>query len=292
MCVHVKSSKLYLSVVVVIMYKYLLSRIFNKYVKISIILLGVLLLASANGQKVEAQNRFVPLETLENKGTVRGVIRPNSEAVLATDISARVKKITFKNGQHFNKGDLLIAFDCSRYNAQLMGAEAEFRAQNITYKSNNRLLKHRAVGSNEVAIAKAARDKALAGVRELKALVSMCKIYAPYDGHVVERKINEHEYSGPNVPLMKILDSSELEINLIVPSNWLNWLTKGTAFKFSVDETGVEYAATVKRIGAEVDPVSQTVNIMGSFDKLPKNVLSGMSGTARFSKNSKAALLQ
>jgi multidrug efflux pump subunit AcrA (membrane-fusion protein) len=49
-----------------------------------------------------------------------------------------------------------------------------------------------------------------------------------------------------------------------------------------VDETGRGYSARIKEIGAAVDAASQTVKVTGVFDTLPKDVLSGMSGSAQF----------
>ena len=79
-----------------------------------------------------------------------------------------------------------------------------------------------------------------------------------------------------------ILDDGELEIELIVPSAWLTWLSSGSGFSLRVDETGREYDAEIARIGAAADPVSQTVRLEARFRKHPTDVLAGMSGTARF----------
>ena len=76
--------------------------------------------------------------------------------------------------------------------------------------------------------------------------------------------------------------TSELELDLIVPSNWLRWVNRGTTFIFSVDELGQEYKARVTRLGAKVDAVSQTIKLTGSFVVRPQSVLAGMSGTATF----------
>ena len=53
-------------------------------------------------------------------------------------------------------------------------------------------------------------------------------------------------------------------------------------FTFQLDETGEKVRASVGRIGASVDPVSQSVRLAGEFVSRPPDVLSGMSGTAIF----------
>jgi len=109
-----------------------------------------------------------------------------------------------------------------------------------------------------------------------------CVIQAPYSGRVAELAVNAFETPGVNQPLMKIIGSDELELRLIVPSNWLSWLKIGESFSFQVDETGDEHQALVTQVGAEVDAVSRTVAITAKFESLPATVLPGMSGTALF----------
>ena len=88
--------------------------------------------------------------------------------------------------------------------------------------------------------------------------------------------------SFPMTSCSSVLDDSSLEIELVLPSSTLSWLKRKSAFTFTVDETHREYPAKVKEIGANVDPASQTVKVVGSFGSLPADVLAGMSGTAQF----------
>ena len=83
-------------------------------------------------------------------------------------------------------------------------------------------------------------------------------------------------------PILRIIDDTTLEIDLIVPSDWLSWLDKGARFTFTVDETGKQYEADVIRLNAAVDPVSQTIKIRANFVGEPAGVLAGMSGFAKF----------
>ncbi|MFT7576275.1 MAG: membrane fusion protein (multidrug efflux system) [Alphaproteobacteria bacterium] len=79
-----------------------------------------------------------------------------------------------------------------------------------------------------------------------------------------------------------MVSETKFEIELIVPSHWLRTIGIGAAFKFTVDELGATYTGKLIRLGAAVDPVSQTIKIIGTFDTKPSKVLSGMSGSALF----------
>ena len=82
----------------------------------------------------------------------------------------------------------------------------------------------------------------------------------------------------PGQALLEILDDSTLELEFIVPSRWLSWVRSGSAFQVSIDETGKSYPAKVQRIGARVDPVSQSVKLTAVIDGRFNELVAGMSG--------------
>lgn len=210
----------------------------------------------------------------------RGVVRSRAVATLMADLTAQVAYLPFQAGDSFRAGDVLLRFDCRHIEIAIAGAKAELAAREVTYRANLKLKQHDAVGNNDLLISKAQADKARAELAALQLRLQKCTIIAPFDGRVAERLIEEHETPAANSPLLKILKDSELEIDVILPSKALAWLRKGMRFQFHVDETGERLDAELIRIGAAVDPVSQTIKVSGRFLTPSKRVLHGMSGTA------------
>ena len=69
---------------------------------------------------------------------------------------------------------------------------------------------------------------------------------------------------------------------MIVPSRAAARVKAGDAFALSVEETGEVVRGHVVRVGAAVDPVSQTLKVVGALDAAGGTVLPGMSGKADF----------
>jgi membrane fusion protein (multidrug efflux system) len=228
-----------------------------------------------------------PTSSAAELSTIRGVVKATAQATLASQVQGRISQLPFREGQRFKKGALLVALDCSRYEAELASAQAEYRAKRKTYENNLRLAEHRAIGQLELEVSLAESDKAAAAVKAAQVNVNGCTVRAPFPGRVVKTIVNEHENVFPNDQLLSLLDDSLLEIELIMPSKSLAWLKVGTAFEYAIDETGERYPAIVQDIGANVDPASQTVKVKGRFRTQPDNVLAGMSGTATFAELSR-----
>ena len=215
---------------------------------------------------------------------LRGVVRSKARVEIATDLTVPLARAPLRDGMGFRKGDVLLEFDCSRLEAEHRAASAAARAAAIEYNQQAHLQKFGAAGKGDVALASATREKGQAELELAEARMAGCRIEAPFDGRVVELLGEAHEMPEPGKPLVIIVDDRNLEIDFVAPSRWLRWLSDGDRFDFTVDETGATVLGHLERIGAEVDPVSQTIRLTGTLDVTNGGILPGMSGTARFAR--------
>ncbi len=213
---------------------------------------------------------------------VRGVVRASAQAVISSDLTARVAKVGFREGAQFRMGDVLVAFDCRRHKAEFASAEAQHREMLVAFESALFLEKRNASSRQDVEIARARADRAAAEAEVIRSRLDQCTITAPFDGSVAELGIHEHETPVAGTQLFFIVAKREPKIELIVPSTWLTWLKPGAEFQFQVDETDKSYVGVVRRLGAAVDTVSQTIKVFAKFAAPTPDILPGMSGTAQF----------
>ena len=249
----------------------------NKVVA-AVFLTAVVGLPSSSWPKGEQAAQIARVE----HGVVRGIIKAAAQAVLYAQVQGRVSMLPYKEGQRFEKGHMLVQIDCDKYRAELAVAIAEHDAKDKVYKNNLELEKLNAVSKLDLEMSEAEVKKTLASIRVATVNVKGCQIAAPFGGRIVSVMVNEHENVFPNDKLISLLDDSSLEIELVLPSSSLAWLKRKSPFTFVVDETRRSYPARVKEIGASVDAASQTIKVTGAFEKLPPEILAGMSGTAQF----------
>ena len=214
----------------------------------------------------------------------RGIVRAINEATLRTELVARITEIGVREGDRFEKGARLVAFDCSRQRAQLASADAAYREMKLTLDNNKYLRRRSAIGRHDVKVSQARVDKAAAEAAVLRADVAKCEVVAPFDGAVAELLIKPHETPSAGQPMMRIASNADLEIELIVPSRWLIWIRPDLPFTLRVDELESAVQARIARIGRVVDPVSQTVKLYGKPERSPPGLKSGMSGEAIFER--------
>nr|WP_176514239.1 efflux RND transporter periplasmic adaptor subunit [Pseudomonas faucium] len=244
-----------------------------------------LALAAGMAQAADDGDPLLQEGSTATSGDIRGVLRARSQAVLASELPGRVVEIPYAEGQAFAKGDVLVRFDCSAYQAQANASAASVRAAREELRNKQQLAALNSVGRFEVALAEARQAQAQAEAQVYQVQVQRCQVKAPYDGQVVERRVQAHESVASGAPLLEIVDNRSLEIHLLVPSRWLGRLKPEQAFSFVPDETGTPIAAVVKRLGARIDEGSQTLLLIASVPASTPGLLAGMSGTAHFAES-------
>lgn len=218
----------------------------------------------------------------EKDGRIRTQFAPRNEVVISSELSAKIASLPLREGDAFRAGQSLVAFDCTLFQAQLNKAQAMLEASRQTLGVTRRLAELNSAGALEVQQAEAREKEGAAEVAYMKATVSKCGIAAPFAGRIAKRLVANHQYVTPGTPLLGLIDTGELELQLIVPSRWLAWLKPGARFTVQVDELARNVDARVTRIGARIDPVSQSVGLTATVDGSAAGLLPGMSGWAVF----------
>ncbi|MGE5471645.1 MAG: efflux RND transporter periplasmic adaptor subunit [Bacteroidota bacterium] len=209
---------------------------------------------------------------------IRAQLSPRRYTTLAAEIGAKISRLPVPEGEAFKQGQTLVVFDCSVPAAQLNKARAALAAAQTTYSANQRLIETGSVGKVEVDVSGAEVTKNRAEVAANAAVLAKCSVPAPYAGRIAEQKVREQQYVQPGQALLEIIDDSVLELEFIAPSHWLAWLKNGYGFQVKIDETNKNYPAKVLRIGARVDPVSQSVKVAAAIDGKFPQLIAGMSG--------------
>ena len=225
------------------------------------------------------------LFTVSSKAEVResrALVVASQEAVLSSELAARIHSISVKEMERFKKGDLLIQFDCSLYEAQKDVVRANENSALIKLKSDEQMLQMRSIGKYELELSISEYEKAKSELLIAELNVERCEIRAPFDGAVEEVVVNAFESIQPQVELMKIIKTDVLELEMVVSSEWVSWLTIGHPITVYIDEIQEEFNASISGIGANVDAVSQTIQLKGTITNASSALLPGMSGRVVF----------
>ena len=249
---------------------------------------GVASSMSAMAQPSEPIPAVRPLPSFNGSGTVdrdgrmRVQISASQQTSLSAELAANIETLPFREGDSFEEGQVLVEFDCALFRAQLSKAEAQAESAQQALRVSRRLAELNSISNLEVEQAGAKVKETEAEAGAMRVTVSKCSLNAPFSGRVAKTYVEPHEYVTQGKPLLEVVNTKQLEVKLIVPSRWLTWLARGKRFSIHVDDLNRNYTARVTRLGARIDPVSQSVSLVGEIEGSPAELLPGMSGWAIF----------
>lgn len=197
-------------------------------------------------------------------------------------MSGRLIQFPLRDGDAFKRGEVLARFFCDDKESTLARAKAVLDGKRAVEVTKQRL---RALGTSSIVeyqVAQADAEQAAADVKTAQTLVDACTVVAPFSGRVSSVQTQNYQYLQTGAPLLGIVGDSGLIIEMIVPSQWLEWLKPGTPFHIAIDETGQTWPASITRLSGKVDAVSRSIKVYGRIDKTATGLLPGMSGRAIF----------
>jgi membrane fusion protein, multidrug efflux system len=242
--------------------------------------LGFIAALDVTGSAAQQAEFSAPLPLPNGPPEIRAQLTPREYTTLSSEMAGRIDRIGTRTGDPFHKGDVLVVFDCAVPHAQVAKARAVVTQAERTYAINQRLVTLKSMGQLELDVSGAEVQKAKADLAVAEAVESKCSITAPFSGVTVDQKAREFQYATPGQPLLDVLDDHGLEVELIAPSRWLSWLKPGYAFQVNIGETEKSYSAKITRLGGRVDPVSQSIKVIGEISANAPELMSGMSGRA------------
>lgn len=214
---------------------------------------------------------------------LRVQLEARRHATIASELAGRLAALLLEPGETFAEGDPLAQLACTLHEARLSRAQAAEHAARRQLDVAENLDRLQSISVAEL-------TRAQSDVAQMRAervleqtLVARCQVLAPYAGRVAKRHVEPGEYVREGDPLLDIYQASDYRVTLLAPSTWLPRLAPGQRFEVRLDETGRRYPAEIVRLGAEVDPLSQSIKVVGRLLDEPGDLLPGMSGSAQFS---------
>lgn len=203
-----------------------------------------------------------------------------AETVISSPIVGLVQQLPVRVGTRFDKGEVIVRFDCTENEAKAQIAQSELTAASEALEAKIRLKAMDAASEIEVTTAAAQVAKAEAQLKLTQHQVGQCKLSAPFAGYVVRVMGKPHQTTTVGQPLLEIISAGVPRLRVSASSKLFTKIRVGTPLRVTIDETGLGYNAQVSTVNARIDPVNQTFEMEARVQGAAANLLPGMSGTA------------
>ncbi|GAB4315936.1 MAG: efflux RND transporter periplasmic adaptor subunit [Candidatus Sumerlaeia bacterium] len=224
-------------------------------------------LAPAGAEVAVVTPSVIPVTT-EAVGTL--LARFSTE--ISPKILATVLKIEVNAGDNVTQGQRLVVQDDRDVQARLdqarkalEAAEANLKQAEQDYKRHKDLY-DKGVESREIfeqyetgrTVARAKVEQARAAVKEAEVMLSYTTLYAPYDGRITDKLLNEGDMGQPGKPILKMYNPQRLRLEANVPESLTPHIRTGQELTVRIDALNLEARGIVEEIVPSTDVITRT----------------------------------
>lgn len=247
---------------------------------VAVVLSGVTLCARATGPEAIVQTASVTREATAPTTSLPGTVISTRDAQVRAELEGRITWIA-EVGQWVEVGEPVAKLDDHLLQLQLRSDTARVARlkADIGVRQRQRERLARLAAENNMAefeldqveadIDMLLQDLAMAVVdRERTAYnIERAQVPAPFSGIVVDRTMSEGEYSSPGSALVRLVDTSSLEISVPAPLRIARFNQPGTAVAVqSAEQISVEQVRSVVPVG---DPQSRMMELRITVEEGP-----------------------
>jgi len=215
------------------------------------------------------QEMKLPVEavTLKAEDLARGLstvgtLRADESVVVRPEITGRISRIHFNEGQRVAAGALLFSLDASVLGADVNEARATLENARRANARVGQLANQQLISRSDADKARADLGVSQARAASASAQLAKTSIRAPFGGVVGLRDVSVGEVVSPGQALVNLVRLDPMEVDFSVPESELTRIAAGQKVSVSVDAfEGELFDGEVTAIEPAIDPNSRSAKL-------------------------------
>lgn len=214
-------------------------------------------------------------QPLDNVVRSAGTVLASESVDLVAEAAGRIEKVSFQEGGHVKRNDLLVTINDDDLQAQLRKTDLQIQLASDQEKRQRHLFDVNAISKeqydlslNQVNTLIADRDNLLASIRKRQ-------VRAPFDGIVGLRSVSEGGYVSQTTRIASLQKINPLKVDFAVPEKYARLVKVGAQVQFRNGETKLHFAGRLYAIEPRIDPSTGTLQLRALCNNSAEKVLPG-----------------
>lgn len=183
-----------------------------------------------------------------------GSLKARQGVMVRPEVSGRIAKLGFADGQAVRPGQLLVQLDDTLQHAQLEQAKAQASIARTNLQRSRELLAQNFVSQSAVDQNAAALQVADAQVALAQAQLARMRVLAPFGGVAGLRSVDVGDYVKDGADIVKLEDLSALEVEFSLPERYAPRTRPGLPVEFTLDAMpGRTFRGQVVALNSQLD---------------------------------------
>ncbi len=217
------------------------------------------------------ENAKLPLVTTYKAETKRfdhflelqGDVMTKQNVLIYPEMPGTLNRVYVKKGQKVTKGQLLASIDDGGLSSQLAQMKTQTELAKTTFERQKRLWEQNIGSEIQYLQAKTQYESQTSAIKQMQSQVSKSSIRAPFSG-IIDNVIKDQGTvvsPGPGSEVFRIVNLSDMYVEVEVPENYLNGIKKGKEAKVYLPVLGDTINSFVRQTGNFINPNNRAFTI-------------------------------
>lgn len=225
---------------------------------------------------------------------LQGTVQTKQNVLIYPEMAGTLQRVYVKEGQRVRKGQLLASIDDGGMASQLAQLKTQAELAKTTFERQKRLWDQKIGSELQYLQAKSNYEATQSAVKTAESQLGKSTIRAPFSG-VIDNVIKDQGTvvaPGPGSEVFRIVNLSDMYVEVDVPENYLGTIQKGKEAKVYFPALGDTLDSKIRQTGNFINPSNRAFTVEVSVPNKKGNIKPNL--TARVSLNdysSEAAIL-
>lgn len=202
--------------------------------------------------------------------SVPGSVIPGEEVQLFSEVSGRIDRIGFKEGQVVGKGAVLLQVDTDILQAQRGELMVNLRLAQKDEARKKSLLNSKGISVEEYEKAESQLESIKAQIALINVQISKATVRAPFSGRVGLRQVSAGSFITPSTMITTLVQENPIKIEFSVAERYAQSVKAGQLIEFHTQNGTDKYTAKVYAFEPKVDDGTRMLKIRAEMKNTGK----------------------
>ncbi|MEE9373507.1 MAG: efflux RND transporter periplasmic adaptor subunit [Saprospiraceae bacterium] len=190
---------------------------------------------------------------------LEGMVIADKKANAVSEILGRITKITVKEGDYVKKGAFIATLDMSTSRTQKNDIITNLSLAKDIFEKRSRLWAQNIGSEIQYLEAKNNVSRLERSLELIDLMLTKGTVYAPISGVVDRELLKQGELASPGMPIVQILNTRDIKVEVDLPERYLSILKKGMRVSVYFPSLDITQQGRVSLLGRSIDPANRTL---------------------------------